>query len=107
MNHTLWTNGTSTHTGNGTSSHAEDKPINHNILLAHAIGGALTGTLFIPVAILLPRIARGYSLNRWWFPVHVSTAVLALSVCALTLILAKIGLGDGGTHGVSRYLLPA
>jgi hypothetical protein len=75
----------------------------HNVLLAHAIVGALTAMLFIPITILLPRIARGFSLHRWWFPVHMSFASAALLGGIVTVALAKIGLGDADSHGVSLH----
>jgi len=39
-------------------------------LIAHAVYGGLATMIFLPLGVLIPRISRGFTLNRWWFPAH-------------------------------------
>lgn len=56
--------------------------------------------LFIPITILVPRIARGFTTHRWWFPIHATSASLSLILGIATYAIAQSGLGDGASHGV-------
>lgn len=40
------------------------------VVLLHAVCGGIACLLVIPSAVLVPRIARGFTRERWWFPVH-------------------------------------
>ncbi|CAD6578761.1 MAG: hypothetical protein TREMPRED_002264 [Tremellales sp. Tagirdzhanova-0007] len=42
----------------------------YQLQIAHAVCGALGTLLFLPIGILIPRISRGLTTHRWWFPAH-------------------------------------
>jgi hypothetical protein len=69
---------------NGSSQHAS------KALVAHAICGGLATMIFLPLAVLVPRISRGLSLSRWWFPVH----GLLAGLVGAGLVVAAYALGQ-------------
>ncbi|GFZ45290.1 hypothetical protein JCM24511_03016 [Saitozyma sp. JCM 24511] len=54
----------------GSGSVVSSSGTSRSILIAHIVCGALATMFFLPVGILVPRIARGLSSRRWWFPIH-------------------------------------
>ena len=60
----------------------------YNIMLAHATCGALATMLFIPLGVLVPRLTRGLTTSRWWFPAHAAIVGLV----AYGLVSAAWGL---------------
>ncbi|KAK1925376.1 hypothetical protein DB88DRAFT_191822 [Papiliotrema laurentii] len=72
-------------------------------LLAHAICGSLAVLLFLPIGTLVPRIARGFSLHRWWFPTHgIVNGVIGSLLVAAAFIISKVSF-DGGDGGGSSH----
>ena len=82
------------------------------VLVAHAICGGLATLAFLPVGTLIPRIARGFSLDRWWFPAHgVINGVLGAVFTLVAFAIAKANFGGhstpGSNHRVSRTSMVA
>ena len=78
-----------------------------SVLLAHVVCGALATMLFLPIGVLVPRIARGLTSKRWWFPVHSAVNGLVGTV----LVVAAYGTARGELHraavsSVHRVSLP-
>lgn len=70
-----------------------------SILLAHVVCGALATMLFLPVGVLVPRIARGLTTKRWWFAVH----SVVNGLVGMVLVVAAYGIARGDLHRVVGY----
>lgn len=72
------------------------------MLIAHAVCGAIATVFLLPMGVLIPRIARGINLSRWWFPAHGAINGIISSVLIITAFaIAKSSLDSAGTHEVS------
>ena len=101
-----WSNSTSGSTGSGSTTSSSTSSSSRKVLVAHAICGGLATLVFLPVGTVIPRVARGFSLNRWWFPAHgVINGVLGGMLTLVAFAIAKANFGDhedGSDHRVSR-----
>ncbi|WWC88768.1 uncharacterized protein L201_003681 [Kwoniella dendrophila CBS 6074] len=75
-----------------------------NILIAHVVCGSIATMAILPIGIIIPRISRGFSINRWWFPTHGALNGLI----AFGLIVAAFGIAKanflGGFDSTHRKL---
>lgn len=93
-------NGNSAEASGGGDGDDGDLP-NHKALLAHAICGALAIMLFMPIGTLVPRLSRGISRSRWWFPTHAAlNGLLAGGLVIAAFAIANSYLGSAGSHSV-------
>ncbi|WWC70667.1 uncharacterized protein I206_104618 [Kwoniella pini CBS 10737] len=105
------TNGTTSTTGNGSNSGNISNGVSKNILIAHVVCGASATMFILPIGILVPRLARGFTLKRWWFPVHGALNGLiafGLIVAAFAIALANFSGGFSSTHrklGLTLFIL--
>nr|XP_018262482.1 uncharacterized protein I303_05499 [Kwoniella dejecticola CBS 10117]OBR84640.1 hypothetical protein I303_05499 [Kwoniella dejecticola CBS 10117] len=103
--------GTTSATGNGPNSGNLSTGVSKNILVAHVVCGALATMLILPIGILIPRIARGFTMKRWWFPAHGAMNGLiafALIVTAFGIARANFSGGFTSTHrklGLTLFIL--
>ncbi|KAK8858504.1 hypothetical protein IAR55_002731 [Kwoniella newhampshirensis] len=94
--------GSSDNTGSGeagTSGSTSKKT-----LVAHVAVGAVAAMAVLPSGILIPRVARGLSTGRWWFPAHAAVNGLigfALVTAAFGIAVANF---DGGFNSSHRKL---
>jgi hypothetical protein len=75
------------------------------ILLIHAICGGLACLFVIPAAVLVPRIARGFTRERWWFSVHAAANGVVgflLVLVAFQVAVTQFHKNFQATHRVSR-----
>jgi hypothetical protein len=64
------------------------------VLIAHIVCGVFATMLALPGGVVVPRLTRGLTTSRWWFPFH----AINQGVTALALVCAAFGvaLGFGG-----------
>lgn len=89
----------------GDSSSTADADARQRVLLAHAVCGALAAMLIIPSMVLVPRIARGLTRKRWWFPIHAAGSGMlgmGLVLAAFLIAITQFDGEAGPTHRVSR-----
>nr|XP_019012657.1 uncharacterized protein I206_02152 [Kwoniella pini CBS 10737]OCF51438.1 hypothetical protein I206_02152 [Kwoniella pini CBS 10737] len=97
--------------GNGSNSGNISNGVSKNILIAHVVCGASATMFILPIGILVPRLARGFTLKRWWFPVHGALNGLiafGLIVAAFAIALANFSGGFSSTHrklGLTLFIL--
>ncbi|WVQ96841.1 hypothetical protein IAU59_003948 [Kwoniella sp. CBS 9459] len=77
-----------------------------NILIAHVVCGALATMAVLPIGILVPRIARGLTTSRWWFPVHAAlNGILGFGLIVAAFAIARANFHDhGGFNSTHRKL---
>ncbi|WVF69342.1 hypothetical protein IAT40_004118 [Kwoniella sp. CBS 6097] len=79
---------------------------NKGILIAHVVCGALATMAILPIGILVPRIARGLTTSRWWFPVHAAlNGILGFGLIVAAFAIARANFHDhGGFNSTHRKL---
>ncbi|OCF55017.1 hypothetical protein L486_07673 [Kwoniella mangroviensis CBS 10435] len=106
---------TTTTSGNGTSS-TSNSPISaggssKKVLIAHVACGGVATMAILPIGILVPRISRGLTMQRWWFPVHGALnglTAFGLIVAAFGIARANFSGGFSSTHrklGLTLFIL--
>ncbi|WVR06276.1 hypothetical protein IAU60_003306 [Kwoniella sp. DSM 27419] len=60
----------SSSTGSSSGGGDANPPGYHRMIIAHAACGAVATMAILPIGILVPRLARAFTIKRWWFPVH-------------------------------------
>ncbi|ORY28521.1 hypothetical protein BCR39DRAFT_535096 [Naematelia encephala] len=92
----------STSSSSSSSSDSSSAGPSYSVMIAHAVMGGLATLLFFPVGVLIPRIARGFSIKRWWFPAH----SVMNGIIGGVLVIAAFGLGvnkfQGGINSAHR-----
>ncbi|TYJ58907.1 hypothetical protein B9479_000340 [Cryptococcus floricola] len=67
----------------------------HKMLIAHVVCGAVATMALFPIGIITPRIARGLTTSRWWFPVHGAVN----GMLGFGLVVAAFGIARGNFDG--------
>ncbi|WWD18392.1 hypothetical protein CI109_102842 [Kwoniella shandongensis] len=92
---------TSSTSGSSSSSSTSG---NRKALIAHVAVGAVATMAVLPIGIIIPRIARGLSTKRWWFPAHAAVNGLI----GMGLVIAAFGIAvasfEGGINSGHRKL---
>jgi hypothetical protein len=75
-----------------------------SIMVAHAACGALAAMIFIPLAIITPRIVRTFSSTHHWFPAHAAingiiSFGLVIAAYAISQSHGSAFGGPTGSHG--------
>ncbi|WVQ80714.1 hypothetical protein IAT38_002819 [Cryptococcus sp. DSM 104549] len=100
-------NSTNTTISSGDSGSSDDGTTtssSHKILVAHVVCGALAAMAVLPTGMLVPRIARGMTTSRWWFPVHgVLNGILGFGLVTAAFAIARANF-DGGFNSSHRKL---
>nr|XP_019045750.1 hypothetical protein I302_06141 [Kwoniella bestiolae CBS 10118]OCF24680.1 hypothetical protein I302_06141 [Kwoniella bestiolae CBS 10118] len=97
--------------GNSTTSNRPSSRTSKTVLIAHVACGGIATMAILPIGILIPRISRGLTMKRWWFPVHGAlNGVLAfgLIVAAFGIARANFTGGFNSTHrklGLTLFIL--
>jgi hypothetical protein len=75
-----------------------------SVILVHVVLGALAAMLFVPLGVLVPRLGRGWSTSRWWFPVHavLGSVSTVLAIATFAYASVRFNRGYGSTHRVHR-----
>ncbi|WVR06275.1 hypothetical protein IAU60_003305 [Kwoniella sp. DSM 27419] len=83
----------------------------HNVLIAHVVCGALATMAILPIGIIVPRLGRGLTTGRWWFPVHGAMNGLlgfGLITAAFAIAVSQFPGGIVSTHrklGLTLFIL--
>ncbi|WRT67692.1 uncharacterized protein IL334_004664 [Kwoniella shivajii] len=84
---------------------------NKKVLIAHVVCGSLATMAILPIGILVPRIARAFTIDRWWFPLHGAlNGIIAfgLITAAFAIAVSKFEGGFNSTHrklGLTLFIL--
>ncbi|OCF41515.1 hypothetical protein I317_04718, partial [Kwoniella heveanensis CBS 569] len=98
--------GTSGTSGGASAGGSTAFESNKNILIAHVVCGALATMAVLPIGILVPRIARGLTTSRWWFPVHAAmNGILGFGLIVAAFAIARANFHNhGGFNSTHRKL---
>ncbi|AFR95058.2 hypothetical protein C343_03148 [Cryptococcus neoformans C23] len=97
-------NSTNTTVTSGADSESPADSTSRQALIAHVACGAVATMALFPSGILVPRIARGLTGKRWWFPVHgVVNGLLGFGFVVAAFGIAKANF-SGGYNSTHRKL---